>query len=375
MAAMRLTPAIARPSCLTSTRGQFSALTQGFQQAALVGNALARDVERRAVVNRGADHFQPHRHVDARLQAQHLDRPVALVVIHRHHQVEIATASAEEQRVSGQRAGHVQAALLQQLHRRDDLLFFFAVTEQAVLARVGVDAAHADARLGNTRLDQRGIAAFDGALHQARLDLADRVDNADVGGDVDHAQLWRHQHHRHFIDIGQVREHFGVAGVFVATGVQRFLVERRGADGVDLFGFSQFDGASDVLIRGVTGNRRQLSERQVVRDQVQVDAIYGARLVQRFGGVLDATDRGAAVNDGVRLLKTARITNHQRTALLVNDVVGQALDDDFRPDARGVAHGDADDRKIVTHEAYLDPLNAWAGALGSVAPLIWSHAA
>ncbi|MNV85143.1 hypothetical protein D3C71_1790750 [compost metagenome] len=99
---------------------------------------------------------------------------------------------------------------------------------------------------------------------------------------MDHPQLRRHQHHRHFVDVGQVREHFGVAGVLVATGVQRFLVQRRGADRIDLLGLGQLHGAGDVLIGGVTGNRRQLAERQIVGDQVEVDAIDDAGLVARL---------------------------------------------------------------------------------------------
>jgi hypothetical protein len=50
-----------------------------------------------------------------------------------------------------------------------------------------VDAAHANARSGDTSLDQYRVTALNGALDQARLDLADRVDDADVSGDVNWA--------------------------------------------------------------------------------------------------------------------------------------------------------------------------------------------
>ena len=67
----------------------------------------------------------------------------------------------------------------------------------------------------------------------ARLDAADGIEQADMGSHVDHAQVRRHQHHRHLVDAGQVRQHLRVAGEDVAAGMQRFLVERRGADGIE----------------------------------------------------------------------------------------------------------------------------------------------
>jgi large conductance mechanosensitive channel len=56
--------------------------------------ARARDVEGRAVVRAGAHQRQAQRDVDALLHAQVLDRDQALVVVHRHHHVELAGAGA-----------------------------------------------------------------------------------------------------------------------------------------------------------------------------------------------------------------------------------------------------------------------------------------
>ena len=129
------------------------------------------------------------------------------------------------------------------------------------------DAGHRPACRGRARSCAR----------PGRARSADRVDDADVGRDVNHAQLRRHS----IIDTsrrGQVREHLGVAGVLVAAGVQRFLVQRRGADRVDLIGLRELHGAGDVPISSVTGDGRQLAERQVVGDQVEVDAVDGPRL-------------------------------------------------------------------------------------------------
>ena len=99
------------------------------------------------MVHRGAHHVQADRDVNPGFQPEDLHRAVALVVVHGHHQVEVAAAGAVEQRVGRQRAGDVQAPRLQQADGGDDLLFLFAVTEQAVFPGVRVDAADADARL------------------------------------------------------------------------------------------------------------------------------------------------------------------------------------------------------------------------------------
>lgn len=213
-----------------------------------------------------------------------------------------------------------------------------------------IDPAYADARLCDAGLHERRVAALDRALYEARLDFADRVDDPDMRGHMNHAQLRRHQHHRYFVDARQMREHFGVAGILVAAGVQRFLVERRRADGVDLPGFRQLHRARDELIGRIARDGRQAAEGQVGRNQVEIDAVDRARLVARVGRFLDAADLRRAADDLVRSFEPARIADHERTALPINDVVCEALDDDFRADACCVAHRNADHGKVVAHD-------------------------
>ena len=119
-----------------------------------------------------------------------------------------------------------------------------AVAEQAVLAGVRIDAAHRDPRRGDAGAHQRVVSAPDRSLDQAGLDSRDRVDQADMRGDVDDPQVGRRQHHRDFRCAGQRGQQFGVAGIAMAGGVQRFLVQRRGADGVDVAGIRQRDARS-----------------------------------------------------------------------------------------------------------------------------------
>src|SRR5471032_1291093 len=345
-------------------RREFGALAQRFEQAAFIGNSFACDIKRRPMIHRRADHFQPDRHVHARLEPEHLDRTMSLIVIHRDHEVEVTTARTEKERVGRQGTGDIESTFLQDLDRRDDLFFLLAITEQAVFARVRIDAAHANARLRNSRFHQRRVTAFDRALYEAGLDLPDRVDDADMRRHMNHAQMWRNQHHRDFLDAGQMREHFSVARILVAACVQRFLVERRGADRIDLLRLRQLDGARDVLLRGIAGHRRELPEGEVVRDQVQVDAINGARFILRLRCILDAADFRAAVHDLVGLFEAACVADHKRTALLVDHFVREALDDDLGTDAGCIAHRDADYGESIAHDDSLNSVYVFAARRG-----------
>jgi hypothetical protein len=112
-------------------------------------------------------------------------------------------------------------------------------------------------------------------------------------------------------------------------------------------------------IRCIARDGRQLAERHVGRNQAEVDTVDRSLFVTRFGRFLDAPDLRAAADNHVRLFEPARVTDHERTALLIDGVVSQALDDDFGTDAGGVAHRDADDRKIVAHDVLPESLIAF----------------
>ena len=96
-------------------------------------------------------------------------------------------------------------------------------------------------------------------------------------GDVAHAHVAvSQQHHRAVARTGEVGEQFGVAAIVVAGEVQRFLADRRRADGV-----------GDAVER----------EAHCGRDRVISDApALGRRLAGRDGdtsGVdVEETDRG-----------------------------------------------------------------------------------
>src|SRR5262245_6999469 len=96
------------------------------------GAPLAGPAERGPVVGRGADDRQSDRRVDAALEAEHLDRDVALVVVLRDADVELALVSAREEGVAGPGAADVDPLGPRRLDRGRDLLDVLAA-EQAVL--------------------------------------------------------------------------------------------------------------------------------------------------------------------------------------------------------------------------------------------------
>src|SRR5260221_4780912 len=74
-----------------------------FLEAAGIGAPGAGKVERRAVIDRGADEGQAERDVDAAAEARVLQHRQPLVVIHRQHAVDLAPAPWREQRIRGER--------------------------------------------------------------------------------------------------------------------------------------------------------------------------------------------------------------------------------------------------------------------------------
>src|SRR6516165_2010001 len=164
---------------------------QGYQQAPLVSFAGTGNVEGRTVIDGSADDRQTDGDVHPGLDAKHLYRPVALIMIHRHDDVKVAAACAEKECVCRERSLHVPATSLASAHGRLDFRLFFTVPEKAMLTRMGINAANTNAGVGNSGAGQRFLSAADGALDQARFDLGDGVDQTNVRGDMDDLEFWR----------------------------------------------------------------------------------------------------------------------------------------------------------------------------------------
>jgi hypothetical protein len=140
----------------------------------------------------------------------------------------------------------------------------------------------------------------------------------------------------------------------VPSGVQRFLVQRCGTNCVDLPGLSQLYGASQVLVGCVAADRRELTPRQPFGNEFQVDTIGDAERKFRVGGIVDRVNLQLGIDNAPGLTQATRIANDQRATTIVKVGVTKAFYNDLRPDARGVAHRDANGRQgSVLHKGKL----------------------
>src|SRR3954451_25155461 len=139
-----------------------------------IGDALAGDVEGRAVVDRGAHDGQPQRDADALFETVDLDRDVALVVVHRYHRVELAPHRAHVDAVRRVRAEGRDTAGAGVGHRWLELLDLFAA-HQPALAVVRVDAGDGDARPGHAPAPEVFVGGDDALQHALARDAVQGV--------------------------------------------------------------------------------------------------------------------------------------------------------------------------------------------------------
>ena len=187
------------------------------------------------------------------------------------------------------------------------------------------------------------MPAPDRALDEPGFDLGDGVDQADVGGDVDDLQLRGRQHHRHLLGSGEVGEQFGVAGVDVAAAVQGRLVQRGGADRLDLPAHRQLAGDPDVVVGRVA--RRRGTTRPTAgpraagrgRSTLMRPGSNTASATPCTGTIFASTPRTSAAC-------RSRAASPTTTEREVSTTLGcrSAGDDDLRADAGPVAHGHGD---------------------------------
>jgi len=168
------------------------------------------------------------------------------------------------------------------------------------------------------------VGAADRAGDESGLDALHCVEEADVRRHVHHPQARGEQQHRHLLGAGQLGEQFGVPRVAVAGGVQRLLVERRGADRVDAVGERELGGDAHVLEGRFAGHRRDLSPRQVGGHTADVDDLEVDR---------DPADLGGRV-------EPCGVTDHQRIDHRPHVLAGEGLDHHLGTDPGRVAHRD-----------------------------------
>ena len=118
-----------------------------------------------------------------------------------------------------------------------------------------IDFANTDPAALDTGSFKDAVTSRDCAFDQPGFYPCDRVDQANVRRDMDDPEIGRREHHRDLIDTGQRREHFGVAWIEIAPGMQGLFVQGSRADRVDPTGHGEFRGCLDVAECGCARDR------------------------------------------------------------------------------------------------------------------------
>ena len=77
-------------------------------QATRIGLASCRQIESRAVVNRGADNGQPQRDINCIMKSQRLEYRQTLVMVHRQIRVGLRPQTRDKRAVGGYRSKDIQ---------------------------------------------------------------------------------------------------------------------------------------------------------------------------------------------------------------------------------------------------------------------------
>ena len=261
--------------------------------------------------------------------------------------------TAREDGVGGVRTADLETLTHGPPDRGDDLLFFLALAEQAVLAGVGVDATHRDPHGVDAQLRKGVVRQCDSPADALRIDEPDRFDQTHVNGHEDHVELGRREHHGKVGGAGVLRQDLGVTGKVVPPQVQRLLVQGGGADRIDRALPGQVDGLHQIAKGGVAGRGRQAPGTDAGRQQVEIETIDRAEPKGGLVGRVDRPDHDVSLGDGDHLVERLGIADDDGPAGRVHRAVGKRLDDDLGPDAGRVAHRYADDRAV--HALSLSP--------------------
>jgi hypothetical protein len=118
---------------------------------------------------------QDYADVRTGFRAQHVDRAVALVMIHRHDDVEVTPRRVKKRRVGRRRPADVDALGYRMPDAGLDQPFLFPVSEERVLPCVRLDTADADARARNAGARERLVREADDGVDAFWRDALDRI--------------------------------------------------------------------------------------------------------------------------------------------------------------------------------------------------------
>ena len=198
----------------------------------LVGSATscAGDVERGAVIDRGADDRKAERDVDRVTEREQLDGNQTLIVIAGDHRVELPLRGAHEHGVAGQRPLDLNAARARGLDGGTDHGALF-LAEQPFLSRMRIQAGDRQTRARDPESRQLPRREIDRAVHDlARQDRRHLRQRHVHGGEHDLERLGP-EHHRDAGAAGEMAKQIGVALPGQTRARERELVDRGGGNG------------------------------------------------------------------------------------------------------------------------------------------------
>jgi len=147
-------------------------------------------------------------------------------VVRRDYSVELASHSADENGVGGERSFDSGR------HGRGREKLVILGSEPSAVSRVRIQRAKSNARLGDAEpLLQSFTSQTRGFNYRIGAQLLDYAAQRNVRRRQHHAKLVGCEHHR-YSRSGEAAEHFSVSGEIVAAGVERRLVDRSGHDSI-----------------------------------------------------------------------------------------------------------------------------------------------
>src|SRR4029450_4829233 len=123
-----------------------------------------------------------------------------------------------------------------------------ARAEKAVLAGVWVEGADGEPRLAAAQLPYGRAGQFDCVGGAAPREESGDLAVTDVDRDERTGDVVGGEHHARLGGAGALSQDLGVPRVGDAGGVQRFLVDRSGSDGIDAPGERIVDGGGNVPV-------------------------------------------------------------------------------------------------------------------------------
>src|SRR5665213_1979153 len=182
---------------------KLGSLAERFKHASFVCLPCAGNVECRSMIDRCPDDGKSDGDIHAGFNSEHLDGAMALIVIHGDHHIVVAALCEEEERIGRQRSNYIPSLFAASFDGGCNFLGLFSVTEESIFSGMRIDTAHTYLRIGVARFDQHRMCTGDSSLDESWLNLSNRIDEADVGGDMRDLQLRRAEHHRHFFGTGE----------------------------------------------------------------------------------------------------------------------------------------------------------------------------